>query len=92
MKRQAIIIMDRFRKSSEQEKVALQQAKEALSLRDTAVAEAALATSREDYMLDLITDASLDMAGMLPEFLSFCPYTLLLSVSHCVLLLYQVPF
>jgi hypothetical protein len=42
MKRQAIIIMDRFRNSSEQEKVALQQAKEALSLRDTAVAEAAL--------------------------------------------------
>ncbi|KAK1648677.1 hypothetical protein QYE76_066482 [Lolium multiflorum] len=63
MKKRAIMIMDRFRKSSEREKVALQEAKEALALRDTAVAEAAQAVSREEYMLDLLTDASLDMAG-----------------------------
>jgi hypothetical protein len=44
--------------------VALQEVKEALSLRDTAVAEAAQAVSREEYMLDLLTDASLDMAGV----------------------------
>ncbi|KAK1629204.1 hypothetical protein QYE76_003519 [Lolium multiflorum] len=40
-KKQSIMIMDRFRKSSEREKAALQEAKEALALRDTAVAEAA---------------------------------------------------
>ncbi|KAK1617599.1 hypothetical protein QYE76_023116 [Lolium multiflorum] len=63
MKKQTIMIMDRFRKSSEREKVALQEAKEALALRDTAVAEAAQAVAREEYMLNLLTDASLDMAG-----------------------------
>ncbi|KAK1650462.1 hypothetical protein QYE76_068267 [Lolium multiflorum] len=63
IKKQSIMIMDRFRKSPEREKVALQEAKEALALRDTAVAEAAQAVSREEYMLDLLTDASLDMAG-----------------------------
>jgi hypothetical protein len=64
MKKQSIMIMDRFRKSSEWEKVALQEAKEALALRDTAVAEAAQAVAREEYMLNLLTDASLDMAGV----------------------------
>jgi hypothetical protein len=64
IKKQSIMIMDRFRKSSEREKVALQEAKKALALRDTIVAEAAQAVSREEYMLDLLTDASLDMAGV----------------------------
>ncbi|KAK1610242.1 hypothetical protein QYE76_033915 [Lolium multiflorum] len=55
--------MDQSRKSSEREKIALQQAQEALVLKETTVAEAAQAVSREDYMLDLMPDASLDMAG-----------------------------
>jgi hypothetical protein len=57
--------MEQSRKSSEREKVALQQAQEAVTLKEVAVAEAAQATSRENYMLELMTDASLDMAGML---------------------------
>jgi hypothetical protein len=60
--------MEQSRKSSEREKLALQQAQEALTLKDTAVAEAALAFSREEHMLQLMNDASLDMAGIHPEF------------------------
>ncbi|KAK1647022.1 hypothetical protein QYE76_064827 [Lolium multiflorum] len=44
-------------------KIALQQAQDAISEKDSAVAEAAAATSRENFMLQLLTDASLDMAG-----------------------------
>jgi hypothetical protein len=63
MKKQAITVMDQSRKSSEREKTALQQAQEALVLKEIAVAEALQATTRENYMLDLMTDAGLDMAG-----------------------------
>ena len=63
MKKQSLIIMDQSHKSSEREKIALQQAQEALKLKDAAIAEALQATSRENYMLELLTDASLDMAG-----------------------------
>ncbi|KAK1606978.1 hypothetical protein QYE76_030651 [Lolium multiflorum] len=45
------------------EKVALQQAQDAITEKDAAVAEAAAATSRENFMLQLLTDASFDMAG-----------------------------
>jgi hypothetical protein len=65
MKKQAITIMDQSCKSFEREKAALQQAQEALELKETAVAEALQATARENYMLDLMTDASQDMAGTL---------------------------
>jgi hypothetical protein len=65
MKKQAITIMDKSCKSSECEKAALQQPQESLELKETAVAEALRATTREDYMLDLMTEASQDMAGML---------------------------
>ena len=63
MKKQSLIVMEQSHKSSEREKMALQQAQEALKLKDAAVAEALQATSRENYMLDLLTDTSLDMAG-----------------------------
>jgi hypothetical protein len=79
MKKQAITVMDQSRKSSEREKMALHQAQEALELKEAAVAEALLATSRENYMLDLMTDASLDMAGTLHFVLLFpcqCSYIL----------------
>jgi hypothetical protein len=65
MKKQVVTIMDQSRKSSEREKAALRQAQEALELKETAVAEALRATAREDYMLDLMTEASQDMAGAL---------------------------
>jgi F0F1-type ATP synthase membrane subunit b/b' len=65
MKKQALTIMEQSRKSSEREKAALRQAQEALGLKESAVAEALQATKREDYMLDLMTEASQDMAGAL---------------------------
>jgi hypothetical protein len=65
MKKQALVVMEQSRKSSEREKIALQQAQKALALKEAAVTEAAQATSQEDYMLQLMTDASLDMTGTL---------------------------
>ncbi len=56
--------MEQSRKSSENEKRAVQQAQEAILLKETAVAEAAEATRRENHMLELMTEASLEMAGM----------------------------
>jgi hypothetical protein len=81
MKKQALVIMEQSRKSSEKEKLALQQAQEALALKEAAVTEDAQATSREDYMLQLMTDASLDMAGTLPVF-AIPLFYLLVSISR----------
>ena len=67
MKKQTLVIMEQSRKLSEREKLAQQQAQEAVTLKEAAVAEAAQAASRENYMLELMTDASLDMAGILPK-------------------------
>jgi hypothetical protein len=64
-KRQSLMLMEQSRKSSEREKVALQQAQDAITEKDSAVAEAAAASSRENFMLQLLTYASLDMAGVL---------------------------
>jgi tRNA U34 5-carboxymethylaminomethyl modifying GTPase MnmE/TrmE len=64
MKKQAITSMDQSRKSSEREKTALRQAQEALELKESAVADALRATTHEDYMLNLMTEASQDMAGV----------------------------
>jgi hypothetical protein len=63
VKKQSLVLMEKARKSSETEEIAIQQAQTAIAERDSAVAEAAAAKSREDYMLQLLTDASLDMAG-----------------------------
>jgi hypothetical protein len=65
MKKQSLMIMEQSRKSSEREKIALQQARDAIAEKETAVAEAAVASARENVMLQLLTDASLDMTGML---------------------------
>jgi acyl-homoserine lactone acylase PvdQ len=64
-KKQSLMLMEQSRKSSEREKVALQQDQDAIAKKDTAVAEAAAASSRENFMLQLLTDASLYMAGVL---------------------------
>ncbi|KAK1665391.1 hypothetical protein QYE76_053550 [Lolium multiflorum] len=64
MKKQSLMLMEQSRKSSEREKAALQQAQDAITEKDAAVAEAAAATSRENFMLELLTDASLDMADV----------------------------
>jgi hypothetical protein len=58
MKKQAVIVMDQCCKSSNREQASLRQAQEALELKEFAVADALQATKREDYMLDLVTDAS----------------------------------
>lgn len=77
MKKQAVTVMDQSRKSSDREQDALRQAQEALELKESA--SASHAAQRENYMLDLMTDASQDMAGMLlfilllPRY-SSCPY------------------
>jgi hypothetical protein len=56
-------------------------------LKETAVAEAAEATSRENFMLQLMNDASLDMTGTLRKrshavFCSYClDFLLMLSLK-----------
>ncbi|KAK1694535.1 hypothetical protein QYE76_011232 [Lolium multiflorum] len=62
VKKQSLILMEQSRESSQREKIALQQAQDAMTEKDAAVAEAAAATSRENSMLQLLIDASLDMA------------------------------
>ena len=71
--------MDQSRNSSEKEKVALQQAQEAIAAKETDVAEAVQATSRENFMLELMTEASLELAGILlkPKLSLFFPCFLL---------------
>ncbi|KAK1666276.1 hypothetical protein QYE76_054435 [Lolium multiflorum] len=63
VKKQSLMLMEQSRKSSEREKIALQQAQAAIAEKDSAVAEAAAASSRENSTLQLLIDASLDMAG-----------------------------
>ena len=64
-KKQTLVMMEQSRKSSEKEKVALQQAQEAITAKEAAIFEAAKATTRENFMLELMNEASLDMSGML---------------------------
>ena len=47
MKKQTLAMMEQSRKASEQEKLALQQAKEAMAAKDTAVLEAKGATTEK---------------------------------------------
>jgi TolA-binding protein len=65
LKKQSLIVMEQSRKSSDREKAAFQQVEEARKLKDAAQAEAAKSASREEYMLQLLSDASEDIAGML---------------------------
>jgi hypothetical protein len=65
MKKQALVIMEQSRRSSEREKIAQQQTQEAIASKEDAVAEATQATSRENFMLELMTKASLETAGIL---------------------------
>ncbi|KAK1611142.1 hypothetical protein QYE76_034815 [Lolium multiflorum] len=63
MKKQVLMTMEQSRKSLEREKIALQQAQDALAVKEAAITEAAEASSRENYMLQLMNDSSLDMTG-----------------------------
>jgi hypothetical protein len=64
VKKQALTAMDQIRKSLESERAAIEKVREALEPRDSAIAEVSRATKRENFMLELMTDASEDMAGM----------------------------
>ncbi|KAK1685535.1 hypothetical protein QYE76_046383 [Lolium multiflorum] len=62
-KKQTLVMMEQSRKSSEAEKVALQQAHEAVAAKEIAASEAEKATTRENFMLELMNEASADMSG-----------------------------
>jgi hypothetical protein len=81
MKKQVVTVLAQYRKSSDREQAALHQAQEALELKESATANASRATQRESYMLDLMTDASQDMAGML--LLSSCFIDVFMYPSLC---------
>ena len=65
MKKQTMTALEQARKSSDREQSALRQAQESLELEKTATSNAARSAQRENYMLDLMTDGSQDMAGTL---------------------------
>ena len=66
LKKQTMTALDQARKSSDREQTALLQAHESLKSEEAAAAKATRSAERENYMLDLMTDASQDMAGTLP--------------------------
>jgi hypothetical protein len=76
--------MDQSRKSSDREQAALRQAQEDLELKESASANASRYAQRESYMLDLMTDASQDMSGML--LLSCCFHGIFRIPSGAILL------
>ncbi|KAK1645991.1 hypothetical protein QYE76_063796 [Lolium multiflorum] len=63
VKKQSLAMMEKTRKASEQEELALRQAKEAVAAKDVAVLEAKGAATRENSMLELMMEASTDMLG-----------------------------
>ena len=64
LKKQSLMIMEQSRKSSERETVALQQARDAITAKEAALDEAAKAASRENSLLELMIEASSEMAGI----------------------------
>jgi hypothetical protein len=68
-------------KSSDREQAAFHLLQEALELNKSATANAALSDQCESYMLNLMTDASQDMAGML--FLFCCLLHIFMCPSLC---------
>ena len=64
-KKQTLVMMEKSHKSSEAKKIALQQAREAVATKEVAASEAEKATTRENFMLELMNEASADMSGML---------------------------
>jgi hypothetical protein len=83
MKKQAVTVMDQSCKSSDHE-----QAQEALELKESATANASRAAQHENYMLDLMTDAGQDMAGMLLLTISLLSF-LCLSLCSIVFLTFS---
>jgi hypothetical protein len=80
--------LEHVRKSSDWEQTALRQAQESLEPGKTATSNAARSIQRENYMLDLMTDASQDMAGTFFHLrtspLPFCLYPYTILVFFCL--------
>jgi hypothetical protein len=91
MKKQTLTVLEQSRKSSDREQAALRQAQESLELKETATANAARSVQRENYMLDLMTDASQDMAGklLLPRLFPHCS-SIFIPVLYCFFPLFLV--
>jgi pyruvate formate-lyase activating enzyme-like uncharacterized protein len=87
MKKQTMNVMEQAQKYSDREQLALRQAQESLELEKTATSNTARFVQWENYMLDLMTDASEDMAvtffivSSLPHFLSLVVYYIAFSLS-----------
>jgi hypothetical protein len=81
LKKQTMTALDQAKKSAEREQTALLQTQKSLDLEKAATSQAKRAAERENYLLDLMTDASEDMAGMLP--FSCCP-TRRICPSDCL--------
>jgi hypothetical protein len=82
MKTQTVTVLEQSRKSSDREQEALRQAQESLELKETATTNAARSAQRENYKLDLMADASQDMAGMLVLSRPFLVAFLCLSMCY----------
>jgi hypothetical protein len=65
LKRQTMTVLDQARKLSDREQASLLRTQESLNLEKASTSKAARSVERENYMLDLMTDASQDMAGAL---------------------------
>jgi multidrug efflux pump subunit AcrA (membrane-fusion protein) len=86
LKKQTMTALDQARNSSDSEQAALLQAQESLNLGKTATSKAARSAEHENYMFDLMTDASQDMAGALP--FSFKLDKCFLSTTYYILLFF----
>jgi hypothetical protein len=84
MKKQVVTVMDHSHKSSDCEQAALRQAQEALELKESATANVWRSAQRESYILDLMTDASQDMAGTL---LLSCCFLDIFRIPSCAILM-----
>jgi hypothetical protein len=69
LKRQTMTVLDQARKLSDREQASLLRTQESLNLEKASTSKAARSVERENYMLDLMTDASQVMDGALRFFL-----------------------
>jgi hypothetical protein len=89
MKKHTKLALEQSRKSSDRERAALRRAEEFFVLKEIATANVASASRRENYMLDLMIDASQNMAGtcFMSWYLLFV--TMFISLSHLLHFLYH---
>jgi hypothetical protein len=80
--------LEQERKSLDREQTALRRAQESVEPEKTVTSSAACSVQRENYMFDLMTDASQDMAGTFFHLrtspLPFCLYPYTILVFFCL--------